>query len=148
MCGEKAGYPPFLSLPDQGNVRPALTATFRLARVLGAVKHVDLSGDRFRRNEVGVLGHITRPVDLALVIDFLNDVDARLWRDGVATELATLVVVVRAFELIGGGAVIALWEMYFSDLEVILCLAGRVRAEQKAVDGVGLIRGPALHSDS
>ena len=129
-------------LPDQSDIGPALPTTLRLARMLCAIKDVNLAGNSLRRDEVRILGHITRPVDLALVVDFLDNVDTRLWRDGMATELAALVIVVRPVEFICGGAIITLREVYFGNLEVVLGLAGRVRAEQEAMDCVGLVRWP------
>ena len=63
------------------------------------------------------------------MVDFLYDMNARLWRDGVATELAPLVVVISAVEFVRRGTVVAFREVYFRDLEVVLGLAGRVCAE-------------------
>ena len=96
--------------------------------MLGTVKHVDLSRNRFGSNKVRVLRHIARPVDFALVVDFLNNLNAGLWRDGVATEFATLIIVVRSIKFVCRWAVVAFRKMDFSDLDVVLGLARRVGA--------------------
>ena len=72
--------------------------------MLCAVKHEDLSGDGLGGDEVGFLGHVPRPVDFAGMIDPLCDLDdlhTGLRRDGVATEFAPFVVIVRAVESVG-----------------------------------------------
>ena len=56
-------------------------------------------------------------------------------------ELAAGGVVGRAVEDVGGGGGGALGEVDFGDLEVVGGLAGGVRTEEDAVDGVGLVGG-------
>lgn len=110
--------------------------------MLCPVEDEHFTGDRLGGNKVGVLGHITRPVHFTLMIDFLDDLDAGLGRDCVTAEFAALVVVVRAVEPICGPAVVALRKVYGSDLEVVLCLPGRVRPEKQPVDSIGLVCRP------
>lgn len=117
-----------------------MSTALRLAGMLRAVEHVNLARYRLRRDQVGVLGHIPCAVDLPLVVDLLDNVDARLWRDGVSSKLTALVVIVRAVELVCGGTVIAFWKVYFGYLEVVLSLSRRVCAEEETVNGVGFIR--------
>lgn len=59
----------------------------------------------------------------------MDDLDTRLGRDGVATEFATFIVVISAVEFVGGRAV-AFRYLDGRDLEVVLSLAGGVRAEK------------------
>lgn len=67
--------------------------------MLGPVKDEHLARDGFRGYQIGVLGHVARAVDLALVVDLLHDVDARLARGKrVAAQLAALVIVRAAIE--------------------------------------------------
>lgn len=94
------------------------------------VEHINLSGNGLRGNEVRVLRHVARPVHFAFVVDFLNDLDTRLWRDGMATKLTAFVIVVCTIELVRGGAIVAFRKVYLGDLEVVLRLSGRVCAEQ------------------
>ena len=103
------------------------------------IKDKYLSRYRFRRDQVWILRHVTRPVHFARMVDFLYDLDPRLGWDGVSAEFATLVIVVTPIELVCQGAV-ALRYMNGGDLEVVLCLARSVRAEKQSVDGVGLVR--------
>ena len=94
-----------------------------------------------RREQVGVLWHVPRAVDLALVVYALRDVDTRLLRRGrerVAPELAALVIVIRAVEHVARRAR-AFGEVHFGDLEVIRGLARGMRPEEEAVDRVGLV---------
>lgn len=110
--------------------------------MLRPVEDEHFTGDRFGGNEVRVLRHITRPVHFALMIDFLDNLDAGLGRDCVTTELAPLVIVICTVEPICRPAVVALRKVYGGDLEVVLCLPGRVRPEKQPVDSVGLVRRP------
>lgn len=107
--------------------------------MLRTIEYIDLAGDSLRRDEVGVLRHIPRTVHLTLMVDFLDDLDARLGRNGMSSELATLVIVVGTVELVRVGALVAFGELHLRDLEVVLRLAGGVRAEEQAVDRVRLV---------
>jgi hypothetical protein len=46
--------------------------------MLGTVKDEHLARDGFCGYHIGVLRHVARAVDLALMVDFLHDVDTRL----------------------------------------------------------------------
>lgn len=67
---------PLLALSDESNVRLAGTTDGRLGLVLRAVEDEYRSVNRLGRDEVGVLRHIPRAVDLALVVDRLLHADA------------------------------------------------------------------------
>lgn len=108
--------------------------------MLCPVKDINISVYALRRDEVGILGHIPCPVNLSFVVDLLNDVDARLWRDGMAPQLAAVVVVVGAIEFVCRWTIITFGKVDFRDLEVVLSLTRGVRAEEEAVDRVRLIR--------
>ena len=73
------------------------------------------------------------------MIDPLCHFDSGLNGDTVSPEFSTFIVIVPSVEFIGGRRVIAFGEVDGSYLEVILCLTGGVRAEEEAVDGVGLV---------
>ena len=90
------------------------------------------------------MGHVPRAVDLALVVDALYDLYTGLRRKGMATELATLIVVVIPVQTVCGGAVVALWEVDSGNLEIILGLPGRVGTKQDAMDGIRLICGSVI----
>ena len=63
------------------------------------VKHEHFTRNGLRRNQVGVLRHVSRAVDFARMIDSLNYLKAGLGRETVASQLAALVIVVSAIEL-------------------------------------------------
>lgn len=109
-----------------------------------AVENEHLASDSLGRDQVGVLGHIPRPVHFPCMVDLLYDLNAGLGRDGVAAQLAPLVVVVCAVELIRGGAAIALWDLNSSNLEVVLRLAGGVCSEEEAMGSVWFVGGSRL----
>ena len=70
----------------------------------------------------------------------MRDLDTRLRRERVSAEFTPLFVIVGTLEFFGRGGVVAFWEMYGCDLEVVWGLTGRVRPEKQPVDGVGLVR--------
>lgn len=53
--------------------------------MLRTVKDKHLARDGLRCNQIRVLRHVARAVDLSIVVNLLNDLDARLWRDGMST---------------------------------------------------------------
>ena len=85
------------------------------------------------------MGHVPRAVDLALVVDALYDLYAGLRWERVASQLAALIVVVAPIKTVGGGAVIAFWEVYGGNLEVVLGLSGRVGPKEDAMYGIRLV---------
>ena len=68
-----SGGVPFCSVAKQAQVRGALAVGRRLGWMLGVVEDVHLSIDGLGRYEEGVLWHVPRPIDLALVVDLLGD---------------------------------------------------------------------------
>ena len=66
---------PLLVLPYQPDIRPRATPNRRLALMFRPVKHAHFAADRLGRNEVRLLGHVSRPVDFAIVADSLLDAD-------------------------------------------------------------------------
>lgn len=150
---ETMHHSPFPRLAHEPDVRLAQATLLGLTRVLRAVPHEHLARDSLGRDEVRVLGHVARAVDLAGVVDLLDHLDARAGRDCVAPELAALVIVGCAVELRrcggggggggarggarGGGRSVGAWEMHCGDLEVVLGLPGGVCPEEEAVGGVG-----------
>lgn len=73
------------------------------------------------------------------MVDLLDNLNARRRRDGVSSELTTLVVVVAAVQFVGAWGVVTFGDRDGGDLEVILGLAGGVGSEEEAVDGIGLV---------
>ena len=108
------------------------------------VKHEHFARNGLRRNQVGVLRHVSRAVDFARMIDSLNYLEAGLGRETVASQLAAFIVVVAPVKLVSGGTFIALRKVHSRDLEVILRLARRMRSEQQSVDSVWFVRGSML----
>ncbi len=76
-------HAPFPRLPYQPNIWLHRTSAIGIAAVLRPVPHEHLPRDGARRDEVGVLRHVPRAVDLARVVDALRDLYARLGREGV-----------------------------------------------------------------
>lgn len=68
--------------------------------MLSAVKHEDFARHRLRGDDVGILWHVTRSVDFALMVNLLDDLNVWLRRDGVAAQLAPLVVVVTTVKFV------------------------------------------------
>ena len=68
--------------------------------MLRPIPHEHIPRHRARRDQVWVLRHIPSAIDLARVVDALRDLYARLLREGMATELAALVVVGRAVDTV------------------------------------------------
>ena len=109
--------------------------------MLGAVEDEHLARDGLGRDQVWVLRHVARTVYFACVVDPLHDVDARLARGKrVSAELAPLVVVRAAVEDVCAWPG-ARGDLHRRDLQVVRCLAGRVRAKEQAVRRVGLVWG-------
>lgn len=104
-----------------------------------AIEDQHIPTDRLGSNQVRILGHVARPVDLAVMVDLLDDLDARCGGDGVPAQLPALVVIRVAIELVRVGAS-ALGDLDCGYLEVVLRLAGGVRAEEEAVGSVWFIR--------
>ncbi len=112
--------------------------------MLRPVEHEHVARDGLGRDQVRILRHVARAVDLARVVDPLHDADARLRRgERVPAELAALLVVRATIEDIRARSV-AGRDLHRRDLEVVGRLAGRVRAEKQAVDRVGLVGGTEL----
>ena len=110
--------------------------------MLCAVEHEHVSRDGLGRDQVRVLRHVARAVDLARMVDALHDADARLCRgERVAAELAALLVVRAAVEDVRAWSA-ARGDLYSRDLQVVGRLARRVRAEKQAVDRVWLVGRP------
>ena len=109
-----------------------------------AVEHEHVARDGLGRDQVRVLWHVARAVDLARVVDPLHDADARLRRrERVSAELAALLVIGAAVEDVRARSA-AGRDLYRRDLQVVGGLAGRVRAEKQAVDRVWLVGGTGL----
>lgn len=67
---------PFLGLPLQSDIWLALPICRCLALMLCPVKHIDFTSDCLGGNEFGVLGHITRAVHFASMVDCLDGADS------------------------------------------------------------------------
>jgi hypothetical protein len=70
---------PLLRVTSQRDVRLADVPS-RYRGMLGPVEDVDVAHHRLGRDQVGVLRHVTSPVDLSRVIDRLDNLDPRLRR--------------------------------------------------------------------
>jgi hypothetical protein len=128
---------PLLGLADETDIRPTHPVPLRLVRVLRAVEHEHLAVDRLRREQVRVLRHVPRAVDLARVVDALHDLHAP--RERVPAQLATRVVVRAPVEHVRAPPTGAQGDLHGRDLQVVACLPGCVRAEEDAVRAVRLV---------
>jgi hypothetical protein len=102
--------------------------------MLRPIKNEHLSRDSFCCEQIRVLRHISRTVDFSFVVEFLDDLDAGLRRDGVSTEFTTLFIVVVAVKFF-----VAFGDLDTCDLEVVLGLARGVGSKEEAVGCVGLV---------
>lgn len=91
---------PLPGLSNKSDIRLANASALRLTRVLSAVKHEDFARHSLRGDDIGILWHVTRPIDFALMVNLLDDLNVWLCRDGVATQLAPLVVVVTTVKFV------------------------------------------------
>jgi hypothetical protein len=132
---------PLSVLPNEPDIRPTQSTLVGLVRVLRPVKDQHLPAHGFGRDQIRVLRHVSRAVDLAGVVDSLNDGDARRGRECMAAELTCRVRVRCAGELVCTGGGHALGNLDGRDLEVVLRLAGGVCAEEESVDRVWLVWG-------
>ena len=105
-----------------------------LEGVLGFVKDEDVAVGAHGGDEVGLLGHVARFVDFAVVHHALVLDETAVLAPAVATDLfAVFIVPARVF--LGG----RIGELDFGDLEVVDVVAGGVGADEEAVRGVGLV---------
>jgi hypothetical protein len=130
---------PFLSLANEPNIRLAHATTLRLARVLCAIKDEHLARHGLGRDQVWVLRHVARAVDLPSMVYPLHDVDACLRRrQRMPAELAALLVVRATVEHVRARPG-ARWDLHGRDLEVVCRLPGRVGAYEQAVGRVRFV---------
>lgn len=127
----------FLALAFEPQVRPRDAIGARLARMLRPVKHVHIPTDRLCRQQIRVLGHVPSPVDLAIVVDRLNGGHSS-GRTRVRTHLPPVLVVLCQTSRVGRRGV---GDLDLGDDQLILGLAGGVRAEKKSVEGIVCVWG-------
>jgi hypothetical protein len=59
-----------------------------------SIKNQHLPTNSLGGNQIRILWHIPSPIDLSRMVDFLNDLNARLrGRNGMAAQFATLIVI-------------------------------------------------------
>lgn len=109
----------------------------RVDAVLGAVKHQDLAINSQRGNEVWVLGAVAGLVDLAIVVDLLDNVplDCSLLCLAVASNFASLLIVVARVYLDGLG------DLNLGDLKIVRLAFGGVGTNQSSMDAAVLSLG-------
>lgn len=145
---------PLLRVTPQRDVRLADISS-RYRGMLGPVKDVDISHHRLGRDQVGVLRHVTSPVDLSRMVDRLNHLDPR-FRRSMRSNLCRLHCI-SGYERGGGGrgtvkltstvVVVFLerefrlrfWEVNRRDLDVVLVIPVGVGPNEHAVDRVVLV---------
>ena len=66
-------HPPLFLLSFQLDIGTANSIRTRFARMLRPIEDVNVPADGFSGYKVGILRHISRPVDLDLMVDTLND---------------------------------------------------------------------------
>ena len=109
-----------------------------LRRVLRPVEDVSLRRDGLGGNQVGVLRHVPRTIDLTLVVDLLRDLDLA-GGAGEAAGLAPLVVVLPRVDLR-----VVVRQPRLSYHQVVLLAISRVSAEHEPVYRVVLAPNGAL----
>lgn len=116
--------------------------------MLCAVKDQHFSRNSFRCDEIWVLGHVPRTVDLSVVVDFLDDLYPGAGGQRVSSELAAFIVVVGTVKFIGSRCrVVAFGDLDCRDLQVVLRLSRCVRSKKQAVGCIWLGGIPAKPSD-
>jgi len=107
--------------------------------VLCAVKDINFARNGLGGNQVWVLRHVARAIDLSLVVDLLDDLYPRGWGKTVAAQLTTFIVIISAVEVVGAaGRATAFGNLDCCNLKVVLSLARGVRSKEKAMGGVRL----------
>lgn len=66
-------HSPLFLLSLQLDIGSAIAVCTRLAGMFRPIEDIDVPADRLGSYQVGVLRHVSRPVDLVLVVDALND---------------------------------------------------------------------------
>ena len=135
-----AHRPPLSTLPNKPNIRLTHSPPLRLTRMLRPIKNQHFPRNSLRRNQVRILGHIPRPINLPCMVDLLYNLDARGRGDRMSPQFPTLVIVICTIELVcprPACARIAFGDVDGGDLEVVLCLAGCVCPEEETVGCVG-----------
>jgi hypothetical protein len=106
--------------------------------MLRAIKDEHLAADSLGGDHVGVVRHVAGAIDLARVVDPLDDGDARSGWYGVAAELAPGLVVggLREVDCAAAAGGRAFGDLDGGDLEVVLCLSRSVRSQEESVPRV------------
>ena len=152
----------FLSMTEEDHFGAHFVV--RWARsVLEVVENVDLTGDRFRCNNFVHLGHVARPIDLALVINLQLDLNALIFGEvaaalrrsaqsrlnlGGASDSASRSGALHHAGLIEALAILARvlrrlkWDLDFDDLDVVLFVIRGMRSDEQSLDSPVAVEGP------
>lgn len=84
----------------------------------------------FGCNQIWILRHVSRTVDLSVMVDFLDDLYPWCRGKCVATQFAAFIVIVSPIKFIGTRCwVVAFGDLDGRNLEVVLCLSRFVRSK-------------------
>lgn len=101
--------------------------------MLRPIKDVRRPHDGPRRDQVNILGAVPCSVDLSIVVDLLHNLDPRSITS-VRSHLTLVIIVLRLRE-----GHVSVGQLDLGDLQVVLVLLGRVRANEETVRRVGLV---------
>ena len=140
----------FVGVPTQPETFGLVTEKLHLrvhrpcghAWMLGAIPNHDSTIGAHRRNDVRILRLIPGLVDLAFMVNLLNNIklDLHLGLLGPATVASNLALVLVVILRVGR---IWIGELDVGNLEVVLGITSGMGADEKAMSGVRLVRNSA-----
>lgn len=140
---EKKGHAPFPMLANKPDVGFAQSPPFRFARMFCTIKNEDISHHRFRGNQVWILGHVPRSVDLPIMVDFLDDLYPGCRWKVVAAQFPPFIVIVCPVKFIRSSCrIIPFRYLHGGNLQVILRLSRCMGTQQEAMRCVWLLWVP------
>lgn len=102
------------------------------------IKNKHFPSDSLCSNQIRILGHISCPINFSRMVDLLNNLDAWLSRDGMSSELTTVIIVGIPIEFVCVRSGV-FGNLDGGDLEVVLGLARGVGTEEETVDCMGFV---------
>mmetsp|Transcript_2092 Transcript_2092/g.3134 ORF Transcript_2092/g.3134 Transcript_2092/m.3134 type:complete len:227 (+) Transcript_2092:959-1639(+) len=104
-----------------------------LGGVTGVVEDVDFGAHRLGGDDELFLGHVTRAVDFAVVVDLSDDLDLAV-RAAIASDFVALLVVLALvkFRLLQ-------WELDLSQHQIVLSIVGGVGSQDKLLLAVPFV---------
>lgn len=123
---------PFFFVADELNLRVHLTT--RLQGMLGSIKHERPAVNTHCGDHVGILRHISCPVDLSRMVNLLHDVELHLRLLLLATTTVATNLLLVTVVIVGIGHE-ACRNVDICDLKIVLSIARSMGAEEETVSG-------------